>query len=321
MKRRTFLQTAVAGLAGLPRLRGADLVPHVVGANTAITGYSFFRSMSVLREIGFQTIEVQNLVGELGPVPGRFPGFRFDRVSEAEKRKIKEAVAGVPYLTTHLPYTGLEYMAPSGKEGEDAIATLKMTMKATEFLGAKLAVIHPKPGPGMSMEESWPILLKRFREWGGMAQDMGFKLAVETMWPKSVKDFARLIHEINHENVGAIIDVGHQSEYAELVARVKPEERGTEKGRQAYNDINMMLVDQLGDKLIHFHVHDIEPPTWKEHRPLIYGFVDYPRLISKLKKTGYQGTLVFEIGGPASRMPDWLREGKRKLEDFIAAAS
>ena len=30
------------------------------------------------------------------------------------------------------------------------------------------------------------------------------------------------------------------------------------------------------------HVHDIEPDTWAEHKPLVHGFVDYPRLVAKL---------------------------------------
>ncbi len=137
-------------------------------------------------------------------------------------------------------------------------------------------------------------------------------------WEKQECLFLGLIQEIGHPHVGATIDVGHQKEYAELQARVKPGEKGTPAGIKAYNDINHELIDRLGPKLFHFHVHDIEPDTWAEHKPLIHGFIDYPRLIKKLRKTNYQGLLIFEIGGAADELPAILRDSKRKLENYLA---
>ena len=39
--------------------------------------------------------------------------------------------------------------------------------------------------------------------------------------------------------------MGHQKEYTELLARVKPGEKGTPAGIKAYNDINHELIDRL----------------------------------------------------------------------------
>ena len=320
MKRREFLRLAGAGVAaGATGAAAAhEFVPYIVGANTAITGYGLYESIGLLRAIGFPAIEVQNLVGVPEPAPGKFPGFRLDEISDAEKPKIKQALAGFDFVTTHLPYTGLEYFAPTGPAADEGIRTFEMAMRATGFLEAKIAVMHPKPGPDMTLEETWPIMLRRIRRWGDMARDMGFRLALETGYPQSVRDFVRLVQEVDHENVGAIIDVGHQGRYAELVARVKPEERATPAGIKAYNDTTLEIVERLGPKVIHFHVHDIEPETWREHQPLIHGFVDYPRLIAKLREIRYGGALVFEIGGPPEQMPGWLSDGKRKLEGYLA---
>ncbi len=152
---------------------------------------------------------------------------------------------------------------------------------------------------------------------GRFGKTGGFRLALETGYPTSVDDFVRLIHEVDHDCVGAAIDVGHQGRFEELANKVKPEDRGTPEGIKAYNDLNIELVDRLGSKLIHFHIHDIEPSTWREHQPLIYGFIDYARLIQRLRETMYEGVLVFEIGGPAAEMPTYLKDAKRKLERFI----
>ena len=316
VNRRTFLSS----LACLIPARAA-FVPHVVGANTAITGYGLFESIALIRKLGFPTIEVQNLVGVPEPTPGKFPGFQLDGADDALKRQIKDALEGFEHVTTHLPYTGLEYFAAPGHSATVGIEALDRAMEATGFLDAKIAVMHPKPGHGLGLESTWQIMLRRIRRWGDIASGLGFRIALETGYPRSVKDFVRLVEEVNHPHVGACLDVGHQSRYAELTARVAPTEKATDAGIQAYNDINIELIERLGEKLIHLHVHDIEPETWKEHKPLIHGFVDYPRMLTKLRDMDYQGVLMFEIGGPPEQMPDYLARplAKRKLEGYLSA--
>ena len=317
-QRREFLTVSAALLGVSIPLRADDgFVPYLLGANTAISGYGLFEAISLLRKLGFQTIEVQNLVGAPEPTPGKFPGFRFDEADDDVKSRIKDAMGDFQLVTTHLPYTGLEYFSPGGEQARNAVRAMEMALEATAFLGAKIGVMHPKPGPAMSLKETWPLMIRRIRQWGDLAKAGGFRLALETGYPLSVKDFVRLVREVDHESVGAAIDVGHQGRYEELTRRVRPEDRGTPAGIQAYNDINVELVEQLGEKLIHLHIHDIEPETWKEHKPLIYGFIDYPRLIRRLRQLNYQGVLVFEIGGRPGRMPGYLADAKRKLEGFL----
>ena len=49
-----------------------------------------------------------------------------------------------------------------------------------------------------------------------------------------------------HPQVGATINVGHQKTYEELVARIKPEQRGTPEGIRAYNDTTLDIIERLG---------------------------------------------------------------------------
>jgi hypothetical protein len=37
------------------------------------------------------------------------------------------------------------------------------------------------------------------------------------------------------------------------------------------------LVEQLQDKLFHFHLHDIAPQTWEDHQPIGTALVDFAR--------------------------------------------
>ncbi len=136
-------------------------------------------------------------------------------------------------------------------------------------------------------------MIRQFRHWCDIAMQNIFRLAIKTGYPDSVKEFVRLIQEIDHSHVGATIDVEHQKNYTELLARVNSADKGTTAGIRAYNDLTHEITDHLGPRSFHFHIHDIEPGTWVEHKPLIHGFVDYPGLLRKLKKTKLLGVADF----------------------------
>lgn len=318
--RREFLKKALiaAGAMAAGPLRGQAFPSWILGANTAVSGSGLFEAIDLIRKLGFATIEIQPM-GKIAPTPDRFPGFHFDEISDSDKRKIRDALKGFRNVTAHMPYTDLHWLSRFEPISEFGIKQVDIALDAAAYYGCKVAVLHPEVANGRTMEESWPDLIRLIRRWGDRAKRGNMQLALETGYPRSVRDYLRLIHEIDHEYVGATLDVGHQSRYEELVAKVKPEERGAPKGIRAYNDTIHDIIDGLGRKLFHFHIHDIEPDTWAEHKPLIYGFVDYPRLLAKLKKVNYLGLLIFEIGGPASEMPKYLAEGKRKLEKYMAA--
>ena len=311
MKRRDFLMAALAA-----PLRPSGVGKQALGANTAMSGYGLYRAIDAIRRLGFPAIEIHPM-GVPQPTPDKFPGFEFDALSEAERRKIRKSLEGFRRITTHLPYTGLSPFSSNPKTAEISIRKIQSAMESTTYFGAELAVLHviaPKDRPA---GDAWPLIVRQLREWGDYAGKHRFKLAFVTGYPGSVEEFVRLAREVNHEAVGCTLDVGHQRGYQELVARVKPEERATPAGIRAYSDINIEIVDRLRDKLLHLHVHDIDPPTWAEHKPIGTGFVDYPRLIAKLRQIGYRGLLMFEIGGPGSEIEALLADSKLKLEAFL----
>jgi sugar phosphate isomerase/epimerase len=311
MNRRGFL---LSGLA--PALGAAALDRSVVGANTAMAGYGLDQAIDALRRLGFPTIEIHPM-GVPDPTPGKFPGFEFDRLAEAGRRRIRQALEGFRHITAHLPYIGLDPFSQERPVAESSSRIIGTAMEAAAFFGAELAVLHVIAPKGRLIEEAWPSMIRQIRAWGDFAAGRRFKLAIETGFPASVVDFVRLIKEVAHDAVGCTIDVGHQSRYKDLLARVQPEERATPAGMRAYNDVTHAIIDGLREKVFHFHVHDIDPQTWREHRPLGTGFVDYPRLIAKLRRIDYRGVLVLEIAGPGAEIEALLAGSKRQLEAFL----
>lgn len=301
----------------MPPASAAKIGPEALGANTAITGYGLIQAIDLIRELGFPSVEIHPM-GKPERTPGQFPGFEFDRLTGAERRRIRQALEGFREVTSHLPYTDLSTLSRFDPIAEFSRKRVETALEGSAFFGCTLCVLHPQQAAGRSLEETWPEMLRLYRRWGDMAKARNMRIALETGYPHSVRDFVRLVEEIGHSHVGATIDVGHQSRYTELLARVG-EERSTPAAIRAYNDTTIEIVERLGSKTFHLHVHDIDPETWAEHKPFVHGFVDYPRLLAALSKIGYQGLLMFEIGGDPEEMPGYLRDGKAKLEAYLAA--
>jgi len=287
-----------------------------MGACTAIDGFSLEDSIRTVRELNFPAIEIQ-CMGELQGRPGKYPGFLFNELTAVQKAKITRDLRGFKLVTAHLPYSGLNYMDRDEAKRAFSVRTLEHALEGAGHFGARLAVLHPQPLDPAEESTRWNEYLDRFRLWGDRARKLGFKIGLETGYPRSVQQYVRLIQEIDHPAVGSTIDVGHQKTYRELTSRIRPEQRGTPEGIRAYNETTFDIMQRLGPKVFHFHVHDIEPQTWAEHKPLIHGFVDYPQLFARLRKLNYQGILIFEIGGPSSAIVEALRSGQQKLAGWM----
>ena len=311
MKRRHFLLGSLASA-----LRASGFGKEVLGANTAMAGYGLFQAIEAIRRMGFQTIEIHPM-GAPQATPNKFPGFEFDALPEAQKAEIRRALEGFRRVTTHLPYAGLSPFARERETAESSVRTIRTAMEATAYLGAELAVLHVIPPKAAALAEARPAMIRRIREWGDYAAQHRFRIAIETGFPASVPEFTGLIREVGHEAVGCTIDVGHQKSYRELARWTTPEQRASAAGIRAYNDVTHQIIDALGPKIWHFHVHDIDPPTWQEHRPVGTGFVDYPRLITKLRQIDYRGLLMLEIAGPGAEIEKLVAESKRRLEVFL----
>jgi sugar phosphate isomerase/epimerase len=268
-----------------------------------------------VRRLEFPVIEIHPF-GVPQPTPRQFPGFEFDLLPEPERRALREALRGFSGITTHLPFKGLSFFDRDEAAVRRSERALDVAMEATAHFGAQLGVVHVTPPRGKSLEAAWPEILDWLRRRGDRAKSLGFRITVETGYPKSVDEFVRLIREADHGSVGGCIDVGHQIGFREFEPW-KGTARGTPEGVRAYNDLILRLVERLGPRLTHLHVHDIEPASFREHRPIRYGVVDYPRLFDALAGIGYRGLLMLEV---EADVPEDMAESRARLESFMDRA-
>lgn len=300
-----------------PALAAAARRRWPLGANTAVQGYSLSQAISLIGELEFEVIEIHPM-GRPQPTPKVFPGFQFDQLTALEKREIRTQLKPFKTVTTHLPYTGLNWLSARVEEKQHAVKTIDTALEGSAYFGATTAVLHPQP----LTQETWKARQDEYTEaiarWAGKAAKLGVRIAVETGFPHSVDDFVSLIQTVGHGNLGATIDVGHQGRFVELASRIPAEARSLPASVQAYNETTNTILSRLGRKVFHLHVHDIDPETWVEHKPLVHNFVDYPRLYETLGSIGYKGALVLEIGGPPEQMPAHLKEARRKLRNWFS---
>ena len=111
--------------------------------------------------------------------------------------------------------------------------------------------------------------------------------------------------------VGATVDVGH-------VRGCVPRERwGTPAGVEELNQHIAYLLQTLGEKVVHFHIHDVRRADFRDHRGLgdaaTNGVIDFPRLMTQVTGSGYAGLWILELEEPD-------REAAlRRSRDFLAA--
>ena len=142
LTRRGLLKfAAFAATARFSEVMGAGRTWQL-GSNTAIEGFGLIEAIRTVREIGFTAIEIHPM-GVIEPMPGKFPGFQFDKLDSSVRHQIREALKGFQRVTTHLPYTGLNYMSDSREAREPSIRAVEIAMEATAFFGAiSLCCIH-----------------------------------------------------------------------------------------------------------------------------------------------------------------------------------
>jgi sugar phosphate isomerase/epimerase len=151
------------------------------------------------------------------------------------------------------------------------------------------------------------ILVSRFL--GDYAAERNVDIGIETGFPSKVDDFVKLIIDIDHNAVGANIDVGH------LNGSVYSELRCTDKGCAVYNDNLTELASRLGKKVYHLHLHDVRASDWRDHRQAGKGIIDFRRFFAVLDSLNYNRLMTFELEEPQKE--EALRESKKYIEDII----
>jgi len=279
-----------------------------LGFSTAcLAGHSIVEAAELGWRLGFRSIELLAFDGYRHS-RGDLAGFYFERMDATEQLVLKNLVEPFEHVSTHAPFIDIPLFAPNPGIREAAARQIEIAIEATAYLGGETTTCHAAWKQGYALEEYWGEMLETFRALGDRAAEAGITLTIETGHPTGVETFARLLHEIAHPSVGANVDVGH------LVGYLPPEVKGTEEGAELYRRTLLEQLEALGEKVYHFHLHDLRLDDFRDHRAAGRGFLDYSEIMGWCEQAGYQGLWAFELEEPD------LVEALRDSRETVLAA-
>ena len=287
-----------------------------LGTNTAsLAGLALYDAIDCVRDMGFGTIELLAWEGGIHS-QGELAGYWFDEMPTPERERLRDAVAGFDHLATHLPFVEMPLFTYNRELAALVRQQLETGIEGTAYLGGETATMHVWARAQRDVRYYWQDMVDTLRRLADHGERHRVKVAIETMFPPSIDDFVGLIEEVGHPYLGANVDVGHIRGCTDLA--VPAHERGTPEAEAAYMQCLLTLMERLGEKLFHVHLHDVSRGEWRDHRAPGRGFLDFGAILGKLAAAGYPHLLTFELEEPD--VVPALEESKRFVEAIMADA-
>jgi len=217
-------------------------------------------------------------------------GFWWHELDAAARQGLKRRLSVFSSLTAHAPHEELQYFSINPFIREESLRQVREAIDAAAYLGAQVVSIHPVRKPRMTESEAFDEMVAQYREFGDYAEALGVQVGLENCsFPFTPEYYVDLVKACSETAVGATLDTGHVMCWLD---RSRP---GGEAEAARYNDLLERLVRDLGENLIHVHLHDVRMDSWKDHRVPGTGAIDWPRFFRNLRGIGYERSILLEF--------------------------
>lgn len=202
------------------------------------------------------------------------------KLSRSERIMIRDEAKSLglelPSLCTGLLWK-YNLASPDPHVRRRGVEIIKQGCEVASDIDTKVFLVVPAVATReVSYQDMWRLSVESILEAAKSAEDYGIILGVENVWNRflySPLEFRRFIEEINHPNVKAYFDIGNVSFIG------YPEQ----------------WIEHLGDLIVCVHVKDFHFSTM-QFRPIFEGNIQWQNVIQALRKIGYKGYLVVEVG-------------------------
>jgi sugar phosphate isomerase/epimerase len=202
-------------------------------------------------------------------------------------------------LVCHLPtFVSLADLTDSIRQA--SLAEMLKALETAASLAVEKVVAHPAAISGMGVfvpelarqhaYESLAVITSK-------ATELGVSLCLENMFPRSrfgvdVVEFRDIFNRF--PTLQLTLDTGHAN-------------IGSPRGKRI-----VKFIEAFADRIGHIHVSD---NFGKEdnHLPIGSGNIQFPKILTALKKTGYNGTVTFEVFAPDR---EYLRLSRQKFDQI-----
>lgn len=281
-----------------------------LGFNTAcLPNRTLTQALECGADLGMGTVELLSFA-DYRHTAGDLAGLYFDRLSVSEVGDLRALVSDFDNVSVHAPFWDIGPFSPNPGIREESRRQLVETLRISGGIGAKTATTHVVPRQGYQWHEYRDDVISFYRDLGDVADEAGITVTIETGYPREIDEFAALIHDIDHEQVGANIDVGH------LRGLLDEGQRDPAVIAEEYNALLAEHVQTLDDRIYHLHLHDVHAQDVRDHRECGTGIVDYEALFTMLLDRDYEGLAVFELEATEDDVGA-LRRSRDRIADAI----
>lgn len=184
-------------------------------------------------------------------------------------------------LVCHMPtFVSLADLTDSIREASQK--EVLQSLEAARRLGALKAVVHPADirglgvfVPELARELAWESLEKI----DAAARSLGIEICLENMFPRTgfcaeAKDFKLVFDQF--PALKMTLDTGHACIDSPRAKRL------------------LDFIEQFADRITHLHVSDNRGKR-DDHLPVGAGVIPFPKILTKLKRAGFDHTVTFEV--------------------------
>lgn len=247
-----------------------------------------------LKEFEERRKEIRERVESLGLKVVNFAGIFRELVSASEstRRKGLDMFRRVAELATYF--------------GSPMVQTDTFT-PPVEFIGRRpystAIVFGEKYRVRIPADFSWKSFWRMFvgvmKSCAKIAKDYGLLFTVEPRIGETISNsdaMLRLLEEVNEDNFGAVLDVGHLHAAKELIP---------------------LSIEKLGERILYVHASDNDGRDnyhWAPGR----GTVDWDAVFEGLRKFRFGGYIAIDVGGPdiRERLDEEVLSAKKFVEEM-----
>jgi sugar phosphate isomerase/epimerase len=253
-----------------------------------------FEVLEAVHAAGFRQIEVCSFSAHL------------NYHNQSEVRRAGERMRSLQLrpFSFHAPFADrIDITSLNGEVREAAVQELMTACESAAIMGCENIVLHPGPErAGRPPEEEF---LQQMHHAGESLNrvaarccELGVQLLLENMLPHllfgHVRDMMYLLGEINTCYVGTCLDTGHAHLARELG----------------------VVIQKLSGHLKMVHVNDNRGDS-DAHMVPGDGTIDWPWVISELRRNEFHGTLVLELAGSDHESTEQVLSRAMRARDFM----
>jgi len=218
--------------------------------------------------------------------------------SAAELKAIRKACddAGLD-LTSTLAFRNDmgSTLSPIAAEREKREAVIRRNIDIAAAVGVDTFLLHPgQLEANDTYERAWNDAVASLKKVSGYAKEKKVNIAIENVWNKfllSPREARQFIDDCGSDFVGFYLDTGNLIHYG----------------------FTEMWIKELGHRIKKVHVKDYRRKD-RQFVQLQDGDCNWPAIMAELRKIGFDGALISEVGGDEAS----LKESAARIRKIMA---